>query len=94
MKVKADSLYYYHPCLLDLVDGRTGLKSGDVVRVVNLHGCPPANTMRHAHVECPVTGAFIGLVCTSSLHTKAAYIAFLKDEIAKRERGGRHVASV
>lgn len=84
MKVHAGQILYYHPNLLDLIDGRTGLKSGDVVRVVNLPSAPKCNTMGHAHVECPTTGAFIGLVHVNSLHTKAAYIAYLKQEIAKR----------
>lgn len=81
--MKVNSIYYYHPNMLDRIDGRTGLKSGDVVRVVNLSGAPRCNTAGHAHVECPITGAFIGLVHCNSLHTKAAYIAYLKDAIAK-----------
>jgi hypothetical protein len=84
MKVCAGSEYYYHPNLLDLVDGRTTLKSGDVVRVVNKPGCPKANTMQQAHVES-LEGEFIGLVHCNSLHTKAAYIAYLKMEIAKAQ---------
>ena len=85
MRVRAGSLYYYHPNLLDLVDGRTGLKSGDVVRVVNLPGCPKANTMGHAHVEDAVTGVIVGLVHVNSLHSKEAYVAYLKSEIAKHQ---------
>lgn len=85
MKVKANLVYYYHPNLLDIIDGRTGLKSGDVVRIVNLPGCPKANTMNHCHVSHPVTGNFIGLVHCNSLHTKAEYIAYLRSEIAKHE---------
>jgi hypothetical protein len=85
MKVKAGSVYIYHPNLLDRIDGRTNLKSGDAVRVVNLYGCPKANTMGHCHVEDVDTGAFIGLVHTNSLHTKAEYMEYLRAEIAKRE---------
>jgi hypothetical protein len=84
MKVRAGSEYFYHPNILDLIDGRTCLKSGDVVRVVNLPGCPKANTMGHAHIES-ITGEFVGLVHTNSLHTKAEYIEYLRDEIAKHE---------
>ena len=51
MKVRANATYIYDPCMLDVSDGRTNLKKGDVVRVKNLHGCPPCNTMGHAHVD-------------------------------------------
>jgi hypothetical protein len=83
MKVRANSVYYYHPNLLDRCDARTDLKSGDTVRVVNLQGCPRANTMGHCHVADPSTGQFIGLVHCNSLHTKAEYIAYLHRAIAK-----------
>lgn len=66
MRVKAGSTYVYRPALLDLIDARTDLKEGDVVRVVNLPGAPKANTMGHAHVET-LDGKFIGLVQTASL---------------------------
>lgn len=67
MHVKAGRTYVYRPCLLDQIDGRTGLSEGDIVRVVNLPGCPRANTMAHCHVAHPDTGRFIGLVATASL---------------------------
>jgi hypothetical protein len=67
VKVKANAIYRYNPVLLDQVDGRTSLKTGDLVRVVNLPGCPRANTMGHCHVADPNTGRFIGLVCCNSL---------------------------
>ena len=70
MKVRANAIYIYAPCILDVIDGRTNLKRGDVVRVKNLHGCPACNTMGHAHVVHPETGEFIGLVCTASLDKK------------------------
>ena len=41
MKVRANAVYIYDPCILDVIDGRTNLKKGDVVRVKNLHGCGP-----------------------------------------------------
>jgi hypothetical protein len=65
MKVRAGRKYIYDPVLLDLVDGRTALKKGDVVTVVKLHGCPPPNTMGHCHVD--KDGEFAGLVCCNSL---------------------------
>ena len=83
MRVRANSVYYYVPNLLDRCDARTELKSGDTVRVVNLHGCPKANTMGHCHVVNPSTGQFIGLVHVNSLHTKAEYVAYLHRAIAK-----------
>jgi hypothetical protein len=70
MRVRTNAVYVYRPCLLDVVDGRTGLVGGERVRVKNLRGCPPCNTMGHAHVVHPKTGAFIGLVSTASLHKK------------------------
>jgi len=83
MRVRANSVYYYVPNLLDRCDALTTLKSGDTVRVVNLYGCPKANTMGHCHVADPSTGQFIGLVHCNSLHTKAEYIAYLHRAIAK-----------
>ena len=86
MKVKVNSLYVYHPCMLDVVDGRTGLESGAVVRVINLPGCPRANTMGHCYVGDPNNGdKFIGMVATSSLHSKADYIAYLRGKIEAAE---------
>ena len=82
-KVKANQVYWYHPNLLDRCDARTDLKSGDTVRVKNLQGCPPCNTMGHCHVVEPSTGQFIGLVHVNSLYTKAEYIAYLHRAIAR-----------
>lgn len=67
MKVRVNGTYVYDPVMLDVVDGRTSLRKGDMVKVVNLPGCPPANTMGHCHVADPETGKFIGLVCCNSL---------------------------
>lgn len=91
MKVRAGSVYVYHPALIDAIDGRTSLVSGDVVRVVNLPGCPKANTMGHCHVADMTTGQFIGLVCTGSLHTMSDYMDWLNSEDGKRyfEKMGR-----
>ena len=85
MKVRAGSVYIYHPNMLDSSDARTTLRSGDAVRVVNLHGCPKANTMGHCHVEDVNTGEFIGLVHCNSLHTRADYIEYLRAKIAEHE---------
>ncbi len=70
MRVRANAVYVYRPCMVDLIDGRTNLTSGTKVRVKNLRGCPPCNILGHTHVVHPETGQFIGLVCTASLFKK------------------------
>lgn len=65
MKVRARNWYVYNPVLLDRIDPKTCLRAGDIVQVVNLPGCPRANTMGHCHVEHD--GKFAGLVHTNSL---------------------------
>lgn len=67
MRVRVNSLYRYNPVLLDRIDGRTSLKTGDIVRVINLPGCPRANTMGHCYVGDRESGKFIGMVCCNSL---------------------------
>lgn len=66
MKVRKGQKVRFNPALLDLIDPKTNLKKGDVVRVTHCRGCPPPNTMGHAHVET-LDGKFIGLVQTASL---------------------------
>jgi hypothetical protein len=91
MKVRVNVVYVYHPNGLDRVDGRTDLKSGELVRVVNLPGCPKANTMGHCYViRTDGTGIHgwknaAGLVCCNSLHTKTDYCEYLKGEINRIE---------
>ena len=48
MHVRANQEYIFYPNLLDRNDGRTNLVPGSIVKVVNLPGCPKANTMQHA----------------------------------------------
>ena len=69
MKVRVGSLYAYKPVGFDLFDPCTNLTDGEIVRVINLHGCPRANTMGHCHVAYPdaLAGDFIGLVLCNSL---------------------------
>lgn len=69
MRVRPGGIYIYHPAAWDVFDARTPLKDGDVVEVRNLSGCPPANTMGHAHVY--KDGEFAGLVSTASLHPRS-----------------------
>jgi hypothetical protein len=83
-KVRVGQTYIYSPKLLDKIDGRTNLQDGETVRVVNIYGCPRANTMGHCYVN-RLDGTWGGLVHCNSLHTKAEYIEYLKREIAKRE---------
>ena len=83
-KVRANAVYIYNPAGADLWDARTDLKEGDHVRVVNLPGCPRANTMGHAHVQ-RLDGSFAGLVLTSSLDSVQEYRAYLQRKIAAME---------
>lgn len=50
-KVRVNSVYSFSPTWLDAAS-RPGtiFHEGDRVRVVNLYGCPPANTMGHCYV--------------------------------------------
>lgn len=86
MKVQANREYIFYPNLLDRIDGRTRIAPGSVVTVVNLPGCPRANTMQHAHVY--FRGEFAGLVHTNSLYSladKQLVIDALKRDLAKLE---------
>lgn len=66
-RVRVGSIYAYDPCLMDLSNPPFGNpEKGDILRVINKHGCPPANTMGMCYVE-RLTGEFMGLVCTNSL---------------------------
>lgn len=67
-KVRVGQRFYYRPNLFDIVRGPADLKEGDHVQVVNLHGCPPANTMGMCYVKrVNVDEKFVGMVCTNSL---------------------------
>jgi hypothetical protein len=66
MRVRVNNLYVFNPVLIDSIDKPYNIARGDVVRVVNLHGCPPANTMGHCHVQ-HLDGSFAGLVHVNSL---------------------------
>lgn len=70
MKVKANNIYIFEPTGWDLVrPAHRGLTTGEAVRVVNLHGCPKANTMGHCHVDHRTEDGwkFAGLVLCNSL---------------------------
>jgi hypothetical protein len=50
-RVRANATYFYDPCFLDKHgDASSKFNRGDKVRVVNLYGCPPANTMGHCYI--------------------------------------------
>jgi hypothetical protein len=70
-KVTVNSWYTYRPVGLDTWDGPASLSPGDLVKVKNLPGCPPANTMGHCHVV-DRNGRFAGLVLTASLERAPA----------------------
>lgn len=87
-KVRVGSTYIFYPVLLDRLHPPYNLVPGDIVQVVNLPGCPKANTMGHAHVA--VAGKFGGLVCTNSLYPMAdrqLVIDALKADAAKSTTG-------
>lgn len=70
--VRTNSKYVFHPVGMDIYDPAhyAELKDGDTVRVVRKHGCPPPNTMGHAHVNkinADGSEVFVGLVLTNSL---------------------------
>jgi len=76
MKVRVNQVLVYHPNMLDRIDGRTSLKSGDVVKVIKMPGCPGPNVMGHCYVGDKDTGKFIGMVHTNSLHTVKEWEAY------------------
>lgn len=71
MRVRVNSIYRFNP---GFMDRNSGIAPNALVRVVNLHGCPPANTMGQCYIV-PATNArndnrdFV-MVCTSSLEAK------------------------
>jgi hypothetical protein len=68
-RVRAETLYIYEPVGIDLWEPNTRARPGQLVRVRNLTGCPPANTMGHCHIVEPSNGEIIGLVLVNSLQT-------------------------
>lgn len=71
MKVRTGSIYTWVACMLDtLHPSVTRIADGTKVRVVNIKGCPPANTMNHCYAET-LDGVWLGLVCCSSLYKAA-----------------------
>lgn len=57
--------YTYDPVFFDRMSPPFGAEPGDVVKVVNLPGCPKAGVMGMCHIS--KDGEFAGMVCTNSL---------------------------
>jgi len=67
-RVRVNSIYSYSPVLFDVLNPPVnGLGEGAIVRVINVHGAPKANTMGMCYVGSVSAGKFIGMVCTNSL---------------------------
>lgn len=51
-RVTANAVYYFDPCMMDKIHGNSTelFKLGDKVRVINLPGCPKANTMGQCYI--------------------------------------------
>lgn len=69
MKVRVGKLYRYEPTFWDLNFPCAGnsLQAGQVVRVIDLPGAPPTNTMGQCYVGDAETGKFICMISTASL---------------------------
>ena len=69
MRVRVGRLYRYEPIWWDIFFPCAGntLKSGDIVRVIELPNAPKANTAGHCYVGDAYSGVFICMVCTRSL---------------------------
>ena len=65
MKVLVGSTYTFLPIPFDRTNPPFGAVAGDTVKVVNLPGCPKANTMGMCHITN--RGRFAGMVMTNSL---------------------------
>lgn len=66
-RVRVNSWYIFQPNLLDKVHSQDiHPKPGQRVKVINLPGCPKANTMGQCYVE-DTAGVFRGMVSVYSL---------------------------
>ena len=89
-RVRVGCCYYYDPVPIDRIDSKFELATGTKVKVINLRGCPKANTMGHCYIGDAETGEFIGMVCTNSLYSEKEWQGRLKwtkqSEYDKRKR--------
>jgi len=68
MRVRKGSTYVFHPGGWDmLLSSACDATPGQCVRVVQLPGSPPPNTMGHCHIVDAETGTFLGMCDTRSL---------------------------
>lgn len=56
VKVRVNSKYKFQPVPYDRINppinsGLYNINSGDIVKVVNINGCPKANTMGMCYIE-------------------------------------------
>lgn len=68
-RVRIGKIYRYEPSWWDLYFPSLGntLRVGQVVKVINLPGAPPANTTGQCYVADPETGKFLCMVSVASL---------------------------
>jgi len=66
-RVRAGTSYRFVPVMFDKLNPPAAVQvpEGATVKVVNLPGCPRANTMGMCHIN--YQGRFAGMVCTNSL---------------------------
>lgn len=69
MRVRKNQIYSFQPVPMDIISPATtvALIKGEQLRVIQLPGAPPPNTMGQAHVERVSDGKFVGMVSTNSL---------------------------
>jgi hypothetical protein len=66
-RVTAGKTYTFNPAGMDQWDPSCEAEEGQKVTVVNLPGCPKANTMGHCHIQDSESEEFLGLCLTNSL---------------------------
>ena len=67
-RVTVGRVYQFRPNLFDeLMSEHYTAVPGQIVRVVNMPGCPPANTMGQCHIEDVETKEFLGMCTVNSL---------------------------
>lgn len=74
-RVRVNSVYHYVPVGMDRFNPPVNApEKGTLVRVINLYGCPPANTMGQCYVEVADSKELVGMVCCNSLIPKKEYV--------------------
>lgn len=90
MKIKVGAYYIYNPNGWDIIDAKTRLHAGDIVRVENAAGCPKAGTMNCCHVWAIKSRAygnyqFAGLVSCDSLQTPQEWERYCREQSIEDE---------